>query len=110
MRPIILAAPVATVLISDPHDERSGPWFDSKDWDRLRELPPGTKLYAEPPTPTPAQAGQYVLCDPRVMAYAAFAPDGNIRMWCKSQVDAITAAGYEPFPLYAPAQLTGEGE
>lgn len=38
--------PVATVLPPDPLDERPGPWLSRDAWDRLRALPPGTKLYA----------------------------------------------------------------
>ena len=37
---------VATILPPDPLDERPGPWMSREDWDRLRALPPGTKLYA----------------------------------------------------------------
>lgn len=40
------AEPVATLLPSDPYDERDGPWFSQKDLKRLAELPAGTKLYA----------------------------------------------------------------
>lgn len=42
--------PVATILAPDPFDERSGTWLSLEDWERLKALPPGTKLYAVPPT------------------------------------------------------------
>lgn len=41
------AEPVATILVPDPADERPGPWMSREAWDRLRALPPGTKLYAD---------------------------------------------------------------
>jgi len=44
------AKPVATVLPPDPLDERSGTWLSLEDWEKLKTLPPGTKLYAVPPT------------------------------------------------------------
>ena len=44
------AKPVASVLPPDPFDERSGTWLSLEDWERLKALPPGTKLYAVPPT------------------------------------------------------------
>ena len=42
------AEPVAKKLISDPDDERSGSWFSLEDLERLKQLPPGTKLYTAP--------------------------------------------------------------
>src|SRR5690606_31197076 len=41
--------PVATILPPDPLDEREGPWLSLEDWERLRALPSGTRLYAAPP-------------------------------------------------------------
>ena len=38
--------PVATLLPSDPYDERDGFWVNSKDKQRLAKLPAGTVLYA----------------------------------------------------------------
>lgn len=40
--------PVATILPPDQLDERTGPWLSLEDWERLRALPAGTKLYAAP--------------------------------------------------------------
>lgn len=37
--------PVATLLASDPYDEREGIWFSLADRKRLMALPAGTKLY-----------------------------------------------------------------
>jgi hypothetical protein len=42
------ALPVATILNSDPYDEREGLWFSAADLAKLRALPAGTKLYAAP--------------------------------------------------------------
>lgn len=45
----LCAKPVATIQPPDPNmsfDESSkGPWLGHRDWERLRALPPGTKLY-----------------------------------------------------------------
>lgn len=32
----------------NPSEERDGPWSSPADLDRLRSLPPGTRLYAAP--------------------------------------------------------------
>ena len=45
--------PVATLLKSDPFDERDGPSFSLADWDRMRALPAYTKLYKAPPAAVP---------------------------------------------------------
>lgn len=42
----LMGEPVATVLTSDPYDERSGPWYSAADVKKLEALPAGTKLYA----------------------------------------------------------------
>jgi len=49
------AEPVATKLVPDPYDERSGIWFSAADLKRLNDLPAGTKLYTSP-QPTPSYA------------------------------------------------------
>src|SRR5690554_5144506 len=47
--------PVATILPPDPLDERTGPWLSLEDWERLRALPSGTRLYAtQQPAEQPA--------------------------------------------------------
>lgn len=48
---------VVTTLVCDPEDESGdGPWFSLQDWARLRELPPGTKLYTNPSPVADAEA------------------------------------------------------
>jgi len=48
---------VVTTLVYDPEDESGdGPWFSLQDWARLRELPPGTKLYTNPSPVADAEA------------------------------------------------------
>jgi len=45
----MMKEPVATILPSDPYDERCGVYLDSKDWRKLETLPAGTKLFLAPP-------------------------------------------------------------
>src|SRR5690606_3997715 len=51
----VVQGPVATILPPDPLDERTGPWLSLEDWERLRALPSGTRLYAtQQPAEQPA--------------------------------------------------------
>lgn len=52
--------PVATVLMPDPEDERTGVWFSTEDWKKLHALMPGTKLYTSPPEPVIPQTAVVV--------------------------------------------------
>ncbi len=47
--------PVATILGSDPFDEREGVRFDIGDLMKLSKLPKGTKLFTASPEPAPQQ-------------------------------------------------------
>jgi len=47
--------PVATILGSDPFDEREGVRFGIGDLMKLSKLPKGTKLFTAPPEPAPQQ-------------------------------------------------------
>jgi hypothetical protein len=42
--------PVATILPSDPYDERDGLWLSLEDRKRLSQLPAGTKIFTFSPT------------------------------------------------------------
>jgi hypothetical protein len=48
-QPITAGEHVATLLCSDPYDERSGFWLSNEDSRRLESLPAGTRLFALPP-------------------------------------------------------------
>jgi len=46
---VLMPEPIFTVLMPDPLDERSGLCGSLEDWEKLRALTSGTKLYAHPP-------------------------------------------------------------
>jgi len=47
------AEPIFTQLMPDPLDERSGLCGSLEDWEKLRAITAGTKLYAHPPLAVP---------------------------------------------------------
>lgn len=114
-----LVAQLRACVLDDPEDilQKSADTIDTLQAENarlLREIEARKKhakdleaesiaVHAELSRLTAEREGK-VLCKPEVMAYAAFAGDGNIRMWCKSSVESIKAAGYEPFALYAPTE------